>query len=368
MSQLNVDAIRSANGTGDAISLTAASNTCTANITNNLSNRRLNINGDFRVMQRGTQTSVTAGKYGIDRWKFEVGNCGTWTLSQDTDVPAGKGFAKSYKIQCTTADASPAAADYVDTRYKFEGQDLQGLKWGGSDAKSITVTFWIKCKKTGTFNLNLLANGAANKSLGKVITISTADTWEFKSVTFAGDTAQAIICDNALRLSLVFWLDAGSDYKGGTSPTSAWETLTSANRAASTTIALADNTANYVNLCGVQIEAGDYATDFEHKKYSDELKDCYRYYYQGGVNDVNTSTEWIKLILTRSGGLRNANVMFRETMRAAPTVTLTGQFDDGGATIVAGGIGIERCTFNQSTSDAAGDAPSVYYWSAAAEL
>ena len=60
--------------------------------------------------------------------------------------------------------------------------------------------------------------------------------------------------------------------------------------------------------------------------------------------------------------------MFRETMRAAPTVTLTGQFDDGGATIVAGGIGIERCTFNQSTSDAAGDAPSVYYWSAAAEL
>jgi len=313
MSQLNVDAIRSANGTGDAISLTAADKTCTANITNNLSNRRLNINGDFRVMQRGTQTSVTAGKYGIDRWKFEVGNCGTWTLSQDTDVPAGKGFAKSYKIQCTTADASPAAADYVDTRYKFEGQDLQGLKWGGSDAKSITVTFWIKCKKTGTFNLNLLANGAANKSLGKVITISTADTWEFKSVTFAGDTAQAIICDNALRLSLVFWLDAGSDYKGGTSPTSAWETLTSANRAASTTIALADNTANYVNLCGVQIEAGDYATDFEYTRYFDERHSCERYYRR-----VNFG------VLFSAYHAWNHSSVQLTGMRAVPTVTRIG--------------------------------------------
>ena len=188
-----------------------STNVKTSNLATDLSavvgsRKNLIINGSFQVMQRGTQTSVTTGKYGIDRWKFEVGNCGTWTLSQDTDVPAGKGFAKSYKIQCTTADASPAAADFVDTRYKFEGQDLQMLQWGNSAAKSITVTFWIKCKKTGTFNLNLLANGAANKSLGKVITISVADTWEQKSVTFAGDTAQAITSDNANRLSLVFWL------------------------------------------------------------------------------------------------------------------------------------------------------------------
>ena len=363
MSQLNVDAIRSANGTGDAISLTAASNTCTANITNNLSNRRLNINGDFRVMQRGTQTSVTAGKYGIDRWKFEVGNCGTWTLSQDTDVPAGKGFAKSYKIQCTTADASPAAADYVDTRYQFEGQDLQGLKWGGSDAKSITVTFWIKCKKTGTFNLNLLANGAANKSLGKVITISTADTWEFKSVTFAGDTAQAIICDNALRLSLVFWLDAGSNYKGGTSPTSAWDTLTSANRAASTTIALADNTANYVNLCGVQIEAGDYGTEFEHRLYGDELAKCQRYFY-----NVTGSSNYMYLYTIRQyDNIKRFGTSHPVAMRAAPTVTFDTVSEDSGGTISTSFASTHWMQWSQSGGTSA-QAGSVSEFSVSAEL
>jgi len=277
MSTLKVAALQGLSASSDAITL-ANDGTCTANITNNLSNRRLNINGAFQIMQRGTQSSVTTAKYGIDRFKFEVNNCGTWTLSQDTDVPSGKGFSKSYKIQCTTADASPAAGDYVDTRYIFEGQDLQMLQWGTSDAKALTVSFWIKCKKTGTFNLNLLANGAANKSLSKVITISSADTWEYKSVTFSGDTAQAITSDNAQRLTLVFWLDAGSTYKGGTSPTSAWETLTSANRAASTTIALADNTANYVNLCGLQVESGSVATDFEHRSFAQELLLCQRYY------------------------------------------------------------------------------------------
>ena len=313
MSQLKTNAIRHTTATSDAITL-ASDGTCTANITNNLSNRRLNINGDFRVMQRGTQTSVTAQKYGIDRWEFSVNSCGTWTLSQDTDVPAGKGFTKSYKIQCTTADGSPAAADYVDTRYKFEGQDLQMLRWGNSAAKSLTVSFWIKCKKTGTFNLNLLAQAAANKSLSKVITISTADTWEYKSVTFVGDTAQAITSDNAKRLSLIFWLDAGSNYKGGTSPTSAWETLTTANRAASTTIALADNTANYVNLCGVQLEVGDVATEFEHRSYGDELARCQRYYYEHTNNFYG---------FNYSSSNKMVEIAHPVPMRATPTETMT---------------------------------------------
>ena len=315
MSTIKVQNIQHTGSSTNAIAL-ASDGTCTANITNNLSNRRLNINGAFQVMQRGTQSSVTTAKYGIDRFKFEVYNCGTWTLSQDTDVPSGKGFSKSYKIQCTTADASPAAGDYVDTRYKFEGQDLQMLQWGTSDAKPLTVSFWIKCKKTGTFNLNLLANGAANKSLSKVITISVAETWEYKTVTFSGDTAQAIISDNAARLTLVFWLDAGTTYKGGTSPTSAWETLTSANRAASTTIALADDTANYVNLCGLQIEVGSVATDFEHRSFAQELALCQRYYFvkASGTNQA------IGIFSTYNANDIFGFVPFPVEMRAVPTL------------------------------------------------
>ena len=318
MSQLKVNTIRHTGASSDAVTLDS-DGTCTAKITNNLSNRRLNINGDFRVMQRGTQTGVTTAKYGIDRFAFEVSNCGTWTLSQDTDVPSGKGFAKSYKIQCTTADASPAAGDYVETRYKFEGQDLQMLQWGTSDAKSLTVSFWIKCKKTGTFNLNLLTNGAANKSLSKIITISTADTWEYKSVTFTGDTAQAIICDNATRLHLIFWLDSGSTYKGGTSPTSAWETLTSANRAASTTIALADNTANYVNLCGVQVEAGDVATDFEHRSYGYELARCQRYFFMAADGSHN-AVATIGMCSHIYSDSARCMIHFPVTMRSMPDI------------------------------------------------
>ena len=359
MSEIKVNSIKGVGASTAAITIDNSSGACTANITNNLSNRRLNINGAFQVMQRGTQSSVTTGKYGIDRWKFEVYNCGTWTLSQDTDVPSGKGFSKSYKIQCTTADASPAATDYLETRYRFEGLDLQMLQWGTSDAKPLTVSFWIKCKKTGTFNLNLLANGAANKSLGKVITISAADTWEYKSVTFSGDTAQAIISDNAARLTLIFWLDAGSTYKGGTSPTSAWETLTSANRAASTTIALADNTANYVNLCGVQIEAGSVATEFEHKSYGQELALAQRYYeridhisgaaaFAGGLAGFYNASEDIVIIHH-----------FRVVKRATPTFEYSALSDldfephDNSVSGLALSIADTKCIVLRTTSTTA---------------
>ena len=369
MSQINVDAIRSANGTGDAISLTASDKTCTANITN-FPHRNLLINGAMNISQRygttSTNVAADAHSYVLDRWMVSNSSGGgTFAVQQVEDGPAE--FNYSHKVTTSVVDDG-GADSFCVMQQRIEGYNGNHLGFGTANAKTVTISFWVKSSLTGTFGASLVA-GNYDKMYVFQYTISSANTWEKKTVTIAGPTSGGTYYKTNSRYC-VLYIDLGSGSNAEASAANNWAatgTWMYGHRIAGNQKVSTNVNATW-QITGVQMEVSDYATDFEHKKYSDELKDCYRYYYQGGINDINTSTEWIKLILTRSGGLRNANVMFRETMRAAPTVTLTGQFDDGGATIVAGGIGIERCTFNQSTSSAAGDAPSVYYWSAAAEL
>src|SRR6056300_733442 len=111
------------------------------------------INGDMSIAQRGTsESSYTSDTYStVDRMKTRVGSLGTWTISQSTDVPSGQGFAKSLKWDCTTADASPSASDFLFLEHKIEGQNLQYLKYGTSSAESTTLSFWVKSNKTGTY-------------------------------------------------------------------------------------------------------------------------------------------------------------------------------------------------------------------------
>ena len=120
---------------------------------NNNQFRNIIINGDMSLAQRGTsQASITStGYYTLDRWETELTTLGTWTQSQSTDVPSGQGFAKSLKMDCTTADASPASGDRLYVRTLFEGQNLQYLKKGTANAESLTLSFWVKSNKTGTY-------------------------------------------------------------------------------------------------------------------------------------------------------------------------------------------------------------------------
>lgn len=243
-----------------------------------LSNRNMVVNGGMTVSQRGNSTGVTgAGYYGPDRYRFTVGSAGvgTYTISQDTDAPSGFGY--SYKIDCTTADASPDATDAVFIATRFEGQDLQRLKKGTADAASVTLSFWVKSNLTGTYQANLfdLDN---TRIIGSTYTISVAGTWEYKTITFAGDTSGAFANDNGLSLQVEWALDGGTSYTSGAVPTS-WEATSNADRAAGLTVNLADNTANYWQITGVQLEVGDTATPFEHRSYGDELARCQRYYF-----------------------------------------------------------------------------------------
>jgi len=287
--------------------------------------RNIIINGDMSLAQRGTSSSsnTTGGYVTCDRWLADIDTQGTWTLSQSTDVPTGQGFANSFKYDCTTADASPAAGDKINLQQRLEGQMLQYLKKGTSSAESTTLSFWVKSNKTGTYICELqdLDN---TRQISKSYTISSANTWEKKTITFAGDTTGALGNDNARSLDVIWYLGAGSNLTSGTLNTS-WNSVTAANRAVGQ-VNLADSTSNEWYITGVQLEAGTAASDFEFLPVDVNLQRCERYYqktysignFAGSTSDAGTL--WDSGSSDAAGNLSHV-YNFKTRMRASPTVT-----------------------------------------------
>ena len=284
-----------------------------ANIDNNINFRNIIINGDMSVSQRTTSTSgvSTTGQFVLDRWKLNVDSMGAWTISQSTDVPTGQGFASSMKWDCTTADASPSADDNIQLQQRFEGQNLQYLKKGTSSAESTTLSFWVKSNKTGTYVCELRDKDNSNRHINKSYTISSADTWEKKTITFAGDTTGTLTNDNSTSIDLNFWLAAGSTYTSGSLQTS-WGASTSANRAVGQ-VNLADSTSNEWYITGVQLEAGTTASDFEFLPHDVNFQRCLRYYEAmgittGGRNDTNRVDAWCQFKVKKRSEAYSASV------------------------------------------------------------
>jgi hypothetical protein len=281
-------------------------------------NKNLLINGSQSVWQRSTSTAsiTTTAYHTADRWETSMSSLGTWTQSRSTDVPSGQGFGYSLKMDCTTADASPAAGDYLIFAQKMEGQNLQHLLKGTSSAKKITVSFWVKSNKTGTYIVRILDEDNT-RQISKSYTISSASTWQKVELTFDGDTTGTLDNDNASSLRIQWWLGTGSTYSSGTLATS-WESVTNANMAVGQ-VNLADSTSNEWYITGVQLEVGSKATDFEFEPYATTLSKCHRYYEK-----VATSYSYMSM----RGKLSNtnqvlSNIYFKQNMRAAPTVTVT---------------------------------------------
>ena len=244
--------------------------------------RNIIINGDMSIAQRATSaSSITSTSYNtIDRFVTFMSGLGTWTQSQSTDVPTGQGFVSSLKMDCTTADASPASSDYLKIRQRIEGQNLQYLKKGTSSAESLTCSFFVKSNKTGTYICELF-DGDNSRAISRTYTISSADTWEKKTVTFPGDTTGALGNDNGDSLRLSFWLGAGSDFTSGTLQSSWTGPSVNANRAVGQ-VNLADSTSNEWYVTGIQLEAGSQASDFEFLPTDVNYNRCKRYYQQVG--------------------------------------------------------------------------------------
>ena len=282
--------------------------------------RNLVINGAMQVAQRGTSaTSITsANYYTVDRMQTELQSAGTWTMTQSDDVPAGEGFTKSFKYDCTTADASLGVSDYFIQRYSFEGGDLQRLMYGTSDAKPVTISFYVKSNKTGTYvcELQQLATDGTYPRSGKAFTINSANTWERKVITINGNTGAFIPEGSARGLDIMIWMAAGTNFTSGTFNAGNSWTTDNSERVGALTVNIADNTANEILFTGLQMEIGTSATEFEHRLFGEELQLCQRYFQVPLLgNRVDVHRE--------SGTSAGHYISFLNEMRATPTLTLT---------------------------------------------
>ena len=293
------------------------------------SNPSLIINGAMQVAARGTsETGVTTtGVFVLDRFVINVADTAEYTISQSTTTPDG--FANSMKWDNTTANASPSSGQYALFSQKIEGQNLQHLKYGTASAQSVTLSFWVRSNKTGTYIAELLQPDASNRHINKAYTISSADTWEHKTITFSGDTSGVINNDNGSGLSVTWWLGAGSDYSSGTLQTS-WGALDQTARAVGN-VNLSDSTSNEWYITGVKLEVGSTATPFEHRSFAEEWDRCQRYCTVYNVGGGNTHPQnLVSPNHTVPGGGGHNDVANRAewfmsypVKRSQPTITVT---------------------------------------------
>ena len=291
-----------------------------AKIAGTINFKNLIINGDMSLAQRGTSiTGLTnESNYGsVDRYKPIINGSGTWTSSQETDVPTGQGFANSMKMACTTLDATP---NYLFVSQKLEGQMLQQIKKGTANAESLTASFWVKSNKTGTYILELYDADNARR-ISNSYTINSADTWEKKTLTFEGDTTGSFDNDNAQSLQVNFWLGAGTSFTSGTLGTS-WSANTNADRAVGQ-VNLADSTSNYINITGVQLEVGTSASDFEFLPYDVNFQRCQRYFESSCAPLQNPSDGISSVGIIDQAGAHPIYqpMIFNTSKRAVPTMT-----------------------------------------------
>ena len=239
------------------------------------------INGDMSVSQRTTsESSVNSVKYSAcDRWYTNPQNIGTYTISQSTEVPTGQGFGKSYKVDCTTADASPSANDIFQIQQRIEGQNLQLIKKGTSNAEATTLSFWVKSNLTATFGVTLQDNDNS-RIIGSTFAISSANTWEKKVISLDGDTTGALDNDNANSLQLQFCLGTGSTYTGADN--TSWGASANGKLGYGVTGNIASSTSNEFYLTGVPMEVGEFDANtiptFPFESFDNNLRKCQRYY------------------------------------------------------------------------------------------
>jgi hypothetical protein len=308
---------------GDTFTVTSGAtfNASSSNLANRPNAQALIINGDMAVAQRGTSTaSVTTASYpACDRWNFAISSGGTWTVSQDTDVPSGEGFSTSAKYDCTTAEGSLGSAAYIQHRQSIEGQNLQLLKKGTANAETVTVSFWVKATKTGTNILELYDN-TNNRQCSQAYTISSSDTWEKKVVNFPADTSGALANNSSGALNVQFYLGAGSNLSSGTLQTT-WASYVNANRAVGQ-VNHADSTSNNFYITGVQMEVGTYTSStlpaFQHESFSENLHRCCRYFfYTGGGASYQSHGTGVEASSTAA----YCNIPLPNILRASPTIT-----------------------------------------------
>jgi len=281
-------------------------------------NENVIINGAMQVAQRGTSSAgITAtGYYSADRFALGITTLGTWTQSQEADYPSGSGFSRCTKVLCTTADAAPAAGDFIFFQQSLEGQNVQQFAKGTASAKTFNVSFWVKSNLTGTY-IAELRDVDNTRTVSAAYTINASATWEKKTITFPADTTGLFDNDNNASLSLTFWLAAGSTYTSGTLQTT-WAAQTNANRAVGQ-VNLGATISNYWQVTGVQLQP-ERASQFTFLDFGTVLAQCQRYYQRITPGAVSQP---LAFGLNYTTTFHRASFPFPVTMRIAPTALET---------------------------------------------
>ena len=314
MSTLKVNAVTDASGGNTA---TINSMTPTADSLQGFRNRI--INGDMRIDQRNAGAAVSnpgnSTVYLVDRWNQREDTAAQLSFQQVSDGPAG--FVNSMKVTVTTADASIGASDYSMFRQFIEATNTADLGWGSASAKTITLSFWVKSSVTGTYG-GRLANNAVDRIYVFTYTISAANTWEYKTITIAGDTSGTWLTDTLIGIRVDFCLTAGTDWSGSAG---SWGSTNYFTVTGNTPLISTLNATWYIT--GVQLEVGSVATPFERRDYGTELSRCFRYFQM--ISSGNNSALPIQFI-GQSGGASTApfgNMPLVSAMRTAPTFVQT---------------------------------------------
>ena len=294
--------------------------------TGQLSHRNLLINGAMKINQRVSTSGlsyfnpVTTAIYTLDRWRVFIGasfDTNSAQISKSTQSPDE--FSSSMKWDIGNTQ-TPSATQNCGIQQKIEGQDIQHLAYGTSSAKTMTLSFWVYSNKTGTYCVQPMQTDGTKYQLHEY-TVSSADTWEKKTITIVGNTSDAINDDNTDGMNILWHLTCGSsDYE---SASATWTNSGGGGqfKATSNQVNLWDNASNYWYLTGCQLEVGSVATPFEHKKTGDELTLCQRYFQRLGYGRSSTYVAiGILVNSTQARCIINLGV----SMRAQPTASEVG--------------------------------------------
>ena len=321
MSTLKVGALQGISASSDAITL-ANDGTCTANITNNLSNRRLTINGAMTIAQRGT-SSTSSGYYTVDRFStYYSGTDEAPTISQ-TDVASGTtpytlGFRKTLKVTNGNQTSGAGAGDYIWIQHVLEAQDIANSGWNYTSSSSyVTLSFWVKSSVAQEFKFYVRTQDGTNKSYAMTTGSLSADTWTKITKTIPGHSDLQFDSNNGAGFEINVLPFMGTDRTANSVTENAWQTWNTNERIKdNTTTWYTTNDATF-EYTGVQLEVGSVATDFEHRSFAQELSLCQRY-YQVMPNSVYANRGY--------GSEGYANMFFPVTMRDNPTFNISHNF------------------------------------------